>query len=214
MSKSEALKALTEGGWKESGEKEIVWKEWDENTVDRFLQWTYTGDYKFRLPTLGTTLEENGSVCFDYQPALLASAKVYAMANYFLLPELKNLAIQRLQETLGLVGWPAPESTMVALIEYVYAHTDGQIGEEEPLRKLVTTFAASNYANLQGPQFRTLMSDGGDFVVDLVAILTQRISEPNDFQTGEDPNVPDPFDIGRTSKKKKKERPIFDFPHP
>lgn len=211
MSKSEALKALIEGRWKESGEKEIVWKDWDGDTVDRFLQWIYTGDYKFPHPTPGTTSKENRSGELDYEATLLASAKVYAIANYFMLPELKTLAIQRLQNTLNLIRRPVPKSErahIAPLIEYVYAHTDRLTNEEEPLRKLVTTFAASNHANLQGPMFQTLMSDGGDFVLDLVARLTQRLSCyedcEDDFETGEGPKDIGIFPYkGRLSKNKK-----------
>lgn len=220
MSKSETLKALIEGCWKESDEKEIVWKDWDGDTVDRFLQWIYTGDYEFPHPTLDTSSGEHRLIWLDYEATLLASAKVYAMANYFLLPELKNLAIQRVKEALNLVGCPVPKSVradIVALIEYVYAHTDRLVSEEEPLRTLVTTFAASNYANLQGSMFRILMSHGGDFVVDLVAMLTQRLSwyeaseKSKSLETSEEPIDLDLIWSSHTSKKKMKKGRMSDL---
>ena len=157
------------------------------------------------------TSEENRSGWIDYEATLLASAKVYAIANYFLLPELKNLAIQRSRENLSPIGCPDPKSeraAIVTLIEYVYAHTERLISEEEPLRKLVTAFAASNYENLQGPMFRTLVSDGGDFVLDLVAGLTQRLSwyEASEkcLETSAEPKDLDIFSSAWPSSKKKK----------
>lgn len=102
----------------------------------------------------------------DYETTLLAHAKLYALANCYMLSELKNMAIQRLLDTLRFIGCPHPESSVIAhitaLIEYVYAHTDRLASEEEPLRKLVTTFAASNYNALEGPNLQALMSRGGD----------------------------------------------------
>lgn len=90
------------------------------------------------------------------------------------------MAVQRLRETLKLIGCPRPDSSVIAdisaLIEYVFAHTDRLISEEEPLRKLMTTYAASNYRNLDGPHFQALMSRGGDFVVEFATKLMHQLS--------------------------------------
>lgn len=116
----------------------------------------------------------------DYNDTLLAHAKIYIIANCFMLFELKSMVIQRLRETLNLMSFPRPDSSVTAeitaLIEYVYAHTDRLISEEEPLRKLMATYAASNYRNLEGPHFQALMSRGGEFVVELATKLMRQLS--------------------------------------
>lgn len=284
LSKSEILKTLVEGNWKDSIQQKIIWEDWDEDTVARFLQWIYTGDYERPYPTPLRTVEENGkregspelpqstsilptgglgelrtddenlravedlrytrprdqnsttsrlhsvrnpvtsqhhsppkpisslphipsqladklfaeklaqaqdfgkwpghqfwsSTELDYEAILLAHAKMYAMANCFMLSELKHLAHRRLYEILRFIAKPKIETSVIediiGLIEWVYDHTDTLISKEEPLRALVVNFATANYPALDGPDFQALMSRGGDFVLDLVAELRKQLS--------------------------------------
>lgn len=245
-------------------QQKIIWEDWDEDTVSRFLQYMYTGEYEFPYPSLLANVEENrnskdspepspksklaflkrsslinalfaapippedgwseprvpldlgkgplvpitsrdysaprlavrlthaqeftlwpghqlwSSKELDYEATLLAHAKIYSIADCFMLDELKSMAVESLREALTFIGCPNSESGVISdvitLIEYVYAHTNRLVSEEEPLRKLVTTFAASNYTNMDGQDFQTLMSRGGDFVLDLVPKLMHRLS--------------------------------------
>ena len=50
LSQSDTLKALVEGGWKDSVNRTIKLPEWDADTVGRLLEWLYMGDYHSPLP--------------------------------------------------------------------------------------------------------------------------------------------------------------------
>lgn len=115
----------------------------------------------------------------DYETTLLAHAKLYTMANCFLLVELKNLALQQLQICLMSLDNPSPDSPIVSnittLIQYVYANTVRLKKKEEPMRKLVTTYVACQITALRGNEFMKLLIEGGDIVEDVVTKLRRRI---------------------------------------
>ena len=50
LSKSDTLKALVEGNWKDSLDRKIKLEDWDAETVGRCLEWLYSGDYTVPLP--------------------------------------------------------------------------------------------------------------------------------------------------------------------
>ncbi|KAL8847380.1 MAG: hypothetical protein Q9221_007567 [Calogaya cf. arnoldii] len=52
LARSDPLRKLVEGPWKESVEHTIDWTEWEPATVERFIQWLYTDDYISPYPTL------------------------------------------------------------------------------------------------------------------------------------------------------------------
>ena len=274
-----------EGRWKDSLERRITWEEWDEDSVARFLEWLYTGDYSWPYPTnmesqtptkgpnnhegessnglssgtmskpstegsmpavdgtksgdavfdslTGFGLEASlnrvskqkhphrsrssqirpltpiGSLNYDvpknpskpnqekkfdlwnldsarsspqmdYETTLLAHAKLYTMANCFLLAELRNLALQQLQICLIALDHPSPDSQVVSnittLIQYVYANTVRLKKKEEPMRKLVATYVASQFTALRGNDFMQLLIEGGDVVDDVLTKLRRRIA--------------------------------------
>lgn len=51
LEKSEKLRAVTRGTWRDSSEHKVMLEEWDAETVGRLLEWLYTGDYESPLPT-------------------------------------------------------------------------------------------------------------------------------------------------------------------
>ena len=51
LEKSDKLKAVTRGKWKDSSERVIVLEDWEPETVSRFLEWLYTGDYEAPHPS-------------------------------------------------------------------------------------------------------------------------------------------------------------------
>ncbi|KAL8839761.1 MAG: hypothetical protein Q9170_001632 [Blastenia crenularia] len=116
----------------------------------------------------------------DYEATLLTHAKLYVMACFYGLGALKNMAWQRLRAVLVSIGKPKQDTTviydLVALIHYVYDKTgDISDDEEEPLRMLVSTFAALHFTNFQGLEVKQIMlsEEEGDreFVVDLMEKL-------------------------------------------
>ncbi|KAI4104940.1 MAG: hypothetical protein L6R37_002983 [Teloschistes peruensis] len=52
LAKSVVLKRLVEGQFKESNEQRIIWPHWNSNTVQKFLEWLYKGDYKCPYPMI------------------------------------------------------------------------------------------------------------------------------------------------------------------
>ena len=112
---------------------------------------------------------------FDYQHLLLIHAKVYALANYMLLPKLQSEALERLKSILHFIGSLSQLSNpqvsvipnLVNLVTYVYANTNKLMSEEEPLRKLVSTYIASNFVCFDGEGVQELIERGGDFVLDV-----------------------------------------------
>lgn len=252
LSKSESLRALIEGKWKDSLERKVVLEDWDEETVERLLEWLYTDDYACPHPTRPATEEAiqpaaphkddedssidsskpseedfllpldppnvatqpeqaadfgpirptavlldlhkafspidakiSGSAAFDnwatslrsaaheydFEATLLAHAKLYALANYILLPALKTFALHRLQSVLlflnPLKARTLPVRNLVTLAHYVYAHTDTLANSKEPLRNFLSMFIGSNFAGFEGQGVDALMEQGGNFVVDV-----------------------------------------------
>lgn len=108
----------------------------------------------------------------DYEHTLLTNAKLYVMADYFLLSELQNLTLHYLRSSLLKIKPLIPESPQMSnvahLIEYVYEHTVEHTTGENPMRKLVSQYAALQFAYLKGGEIRQLMVKGGDFVPDLM----------------------------------------------
>ncbi|KAL8747374.1 MAG: hypothetical protein Q9184_007608 [Pyrenodesmia sp. 2 TL-2023] len=231
LAKSEVLKKEIEGAWKENTEKKIDWPHWKVTTVERFLEWLYTGDYtcpyphpvpaaasseqiedkttgskrsapqedvlsfedlewpaecaakKQKMSTTGPTLKPlqdltwSGDHCqpklsqteeynrwtghqlwtvdqLDYGTTLMAHAELYIMACHYLLDELQALSWSRLKTVLISMGSPSAGSPVVSnlmnLFQYAYEETGLSLDEEEPLRMLLTTFAALHYPIFKG----------------------------------------------------------------
>lgn len=119
----------------------------------------------------------------DYEATFLAHAELYVMACRYMLEELKNLSWQRLRSVLISIGSLSAGSTvlgnLVTLISYAYKETGNEPGCTEPLRQLVTTYAALNLANFKGPKVDELMMSveltDREYVLDLMLKATQKI---------------------------------------
>ncbi|KAL8769873.1 MAG: hypothetical protein Q9209_004311 [Squamulea sp. 1 TL-2023] len=119
----------------------------------------------------------------NYEATFMTHAELYNMACIYQLDTLKNMAWQRLRSVLVSIGRPVPGSTVmgniVTLIHYTYEIT-GEVGnEEEPLRKLVTTFAALNFTRFKGTVVDELIKSASEpdreFVMDLMAMVRQKV---------------------------------------
>lgn len=250
LEKSEKLKTVVQGEWKESIDRRIVLEDWDPETVGRLIEWLYTGDYESPFPAevsssnvraivapvpsnpgvkagsqstpkfkgakssqrLFTPLvnicfnkadselapsyakafmqwaadSDELNIVFDFEASLLAHAKLYALADYVLLPALQAQIFYRLRDLLLFITAPSvkfPRFTceptsiantpvvgnIITLVRYVYANTTKSETEEEPLRKLITNFIALIYDQFedQGGEILRFIEQGGDCLVDV-----------------------------------------------
>ncbi|MCJ1230549.1 hypothetical protein MMC12_007223 [Toensbergia leucococca] len=108
----------------------------------------------------------------DFIPPFLTHAKMYVIANYLLLPELKSLALDRLRILLQWVDQKTLTGSELAsevleLMRYIYDNTDQLVSELEPLRNVIVTFVAVQFTCFEGTEFTEMMEKGGDLAVDL-----------------------------------------------
>lgn len=136
----------------------------------------------------------------DYESTFMTHAELYVMAHQYMLPQLKNMAWQRLRSVLISIGKPAPGSPVIQniamLAHYVYQETGGggprmeesHEAEEEPLRLLVSSFAALHFTTLKHPRMDELMRSqeeaDRDFVVELMAKVSHQMTH---FESKEAP---------------------------
>lgn len=119
---------------------------------------------------------------FDFEETFLAHARVYCLAHYKAIPALKALARARLARTLlklhPLGSNPHLAINIVNLASYVYSNTDSLSNSEEPLRKVISHYVASNFAFWQTePAAVELMCGGGDFVRDVLTKYRKRFGD-------------------------------------
>jgi hypothetical protein len=112
-----------------------------------------------------------------YLGPLLAHARVYSFAQYHLLPSLRTIALQRLTQVLRRMDCSETHAIheISELIRFVYDHTSTTGTDEEPLRKLVSHFAAINYTCLMKGEFEEQICQVGDFAVDLGRRVRRRL---------------------------------------
>ncbi|KAI4126594.1 MAG: hypothetical protein LQ341_006864 [Variospora aurantia] len=136
----------------------------------------------------------------DYENTFMTHAELYVMAHQYMLHQLKNMAWQRLRSVLISIGKPAPGSPVIqniaTLAHYVYRETGGgptmeeshEAAEEEPLRLLVSSFAALHFTTLKHPRMDELMRSqeeaDRDFVVELMAKVSRQMTH---FESKEAP---------------------------
>lgn len=114
---------------------------------------------------------------FSYRDPLLAHAEVYSFAKYHLLFKLQQLALQRMIITLRKLDCSVEyaEQELTELIEFVYDNISADQDGEEPMRKLLSQFAAINYTSILHGSFEALVGRGGDFGLDLARKLSRRL---------------------------------------
>lgn len=118
----------------------------------------------------------------DYQDFLLTHARVYALAQSLSIEALQRMAYLLLLRILASLspivsGFSAADDTVV-LLRYVYANTTGS---REPMRELVSHFAALNFPALQCTNaMKELVGQGGELAMDLVDKVCRRLVASED----------------------------------
>jgi hypothetical protein len=107
---------------------------------------------------------------------------VYALAHYKDVDELQTLSLDRMLMTLKqihpITDGDHESANIANLLEYVYSHTDPLDHSPEPMRKLVTRFAAFNFNSLwMAPEILDLINHGGDIVSCLVHDISRRLGD-------------------------------------
>lgn len=125
---------------------------------------------------------------YDLGGMLLVHAKVYALASSKSIIPLQTLSLRRLLLVLLRLHPLQPKShtlkNIVDFASFVYAsnisvNIDYLTGSEEPLRKLTSQFIALNFVAFQSEQRAVeLIAEGGDLVVDVMAKVCRRLSDP------------------------------------
>lgn len=107
----------------------------------------------------------------DFEATFFAHAKVYALADYMLLPDLQAVAFQHLKRIFlwidSRIAKSAAVPNLITLIEYVFANTHRPKSGKEPLRELIAILIATNFCNFKEVDIRGLMNIGGIFVIDV-----------------------------------------------
>lgn len=124
---------------------------------------------------------ETIGVKYTYTTTLMCHAKVYALADYLLLSDLKVLAYKSIDAGIGIIAHLGlTEQTIkdiATLARYAYAHTNdhksGDTAKEEPLRKRISTFIAENICAFRGPDALELEHAGGELVQDIFEKVRQ-----------------------------------------
>ena len=146
-----------------------------ETEGSKYEDWCETIDDK-----LGSKLDI--SVC-DFGPILTRHAEVYALANYALLQDLKDLAYQRLGTTLLFLQSRRLDEAVTVhvadLARCVYDKTDDSSANPDPMRHLVSSFIAMNMSQSRfvGAEIDSLMSEGGPCAVDISKNLCKEIGD-------------------------------------
>jgi hypothetical protein len=108
-------------------------------------------------------------------------AKVYVLADKYLVHSLKALAIHKLHRDLVMYDMKRyGVGELVELIRYTYTNTHGvddADGTNNELRELVATYAASKAPEiLKDKDFREMLEEGGDAAFGFACFLAKRIA--------------------------------------
>lgn len=118
----------------------------------------------------------------DYRGFMFAHAKVYALAQSLGIDELQRMAYRSLAGVLAgfesTVEGSVLATSSIEIMRYIYSKCHGP---GDPMRNLVTQFAALNFLALQRiDRMKEVVSEGGELAVDLVAKLCRRLVATED----------------------------------
>lgn len=121
----------------------------------------------------------------DFEEVFLTHAKTYVIALVFEVQALCVLALQRLAKTLVNIDSVPSDSSLVSnfveLARYAYSSTSDT---RDPLREIVSQFAALNFTSIQTQEMSGLMKDGGSFPSDLMEKISVRFVASEELRKG------------------------------
>ncbi|KAJ5614515.1 hypothetical protein N7528_008169 [Penicillium herquei] len=111
----------------------------------------------------------NTNHCQDFTPVLLGQARLYVLADKYLIESLRVLVLLKMFESLRRFKlYPSGIETIVELVRYVYDNTpDNHMEKGDPMRDLVTRYVVSVLGKVgESEPFQELLKEGGSFVAD------------------------------------------------
>ena len=104
---------------------------------------------------------------YSNEAMFLARAKLYNPGDYMLLPSVQEITFER--PRAGVEYIRSGNAVLSPLVDYVHANIVKPLDREEPLRRLITTFIATNLHLLDdGKDIDRMVRNGGDFAADVV----------------------------------------------
>ena len=254
LARSGPLAALVGAHWLEGSSHDICLPQFDEDTVGRFVQWLYHGDYtcpdpvwdaesetppdeeymryvdkpppilrssirrwisrikgtmdafpnsagkdgphpltpsedfepqlKYFLRRIDLTIQfrerelrrDYNLYNLDWEAVMLSHAKLYIMADYFLVEPLTTKVLRSLGNLLLSVSAASFRNvtpSLVSLISYIYNNTQRLNSKHEPLRRLVTFFVVTNWAKFSQKEIDKLIVVDEDFAEVLRSLFMQ-----------------------------------------
>ena len=115
----------------------------------------------------------NKDVYENFSPVFLGHARLYILADKYVVHSLKQLVLHKLYKTLEhFTIFEDRVTDITELITFVYEKTPDWGNEMDSLRRLVIRYVAAMHTGISGTDsFRTLLGKGGNLVVDLWDVL-------------------------------------------
>ncbi|PCH00260.1 Hypothetical protein PENO1_039990 [Penicillium occitanis (nom. inval.)] len=103
---------------------------------------------------------------------------VYCFAHRFLISRLEELALQHLERILLTCDAPNDLffSRLADAIHLIYESTPKISQFPNTARQLLSQYVAQNFTTLPDEGFKSLVSEGGDFMIDVAQKLAQQIA--------------------------------------
>ncbi|KAI8648945.1 BTB/POZ domain containing protein [Fusarium sp. Ph1] len=152
--RSEYFNKALNSGLKEARSKEFRFSEGSVHAYWRVFQFIYTGDYCETTSAELSSPDDN---------ELMLHFQVYMVAKYFLIDQLVDIALQRF-ESKSRSEWDS--KLLTKCIQDVY---DSTTEDDRQVRNVILDLTRRYQTSLRDESnFRDLLRQGGDFVLDLV----------------------------------------------
>lgn len=180
-----------------------------EDTITRFIQWAYTGDYPSPgAPTAVPISPEPGELAVLFQekedsssrssehepeedgdPLLMAHARLYVFAERFNIQQLKQQTFEKLTTGIVAVGVPMERESKVTMI-YLISYAFGNLPKcliKDRLLEYLGLYASWTLESLRmEPEFFELLQTDIDFVKELFVHVRRGNKAPWGAGTSED----------------------------
>ncbi|PLN81851.1 hypothetical protein BDW42DRAFT_193425 [Aspergillus taichungensis] len=104
----------------------------------------------------------------DFTPVFLGHARLYLLADKYMIGSLRQLALSKLAQTLfNFTLYRQSVPAVIECVRFVYAEKACFAFVTAPLRKLITSYVVSVLGQLgDDKRFEALLEEGGEFVAD------------------------------------------------